>query len=200
MKPSEYKKLEEDKNFKRYYMRKTMWWKSFLLLAPTCLLFIGLAGILHMAYNDRIWTLYSIPYIIVFALGTIWLKGIKKYIQNKILSKKDSYLACAAKNLGDNKGRYYFIFSKDNKRHNENLINQLAEELNLESFTEEQLNQAKKTAIAITTSETETQMYLRGLTVGYVLKANRQNISGGITPLLYVSEKDVFVIRHKDLK
>lgn len=200
MKPSEYKKLEDNKPFKRYYMNKTLWWKNFLIIAPASLLFIGLAGIMHMSYNDRLWTLYAVPYIVVFALGTIWLKGIKKYIQDKLLSKQDMYLACASRSLGNYKGRYYFIFSKDNKRHNEVLINQLADELSLDSFSDEQLSQAKKAAIEIETSEKETQMYLRGLTVGYVEKANKQSISVGITPLLYVSLKDVFVIRDKDLK
>lgn len=200
MKPSEYKKLEDNKPFKRHYMNKTLWWKNFLIIAPACLIFIGLAGIMHMSYNDRLWTLISIPYIVVFALGTIWLKAIKKYIQDRILSKTDSYLACAAKNLGNYKGRYYFVFSKDSKRHNEPLINQLGQELSIDSFSEEQLNSAKKASIEIETSEKETQMYLRGLTVGYVTKANKQSVSEGITPLLFVSLKDVFVIREKDLR
>ncbi len=200
MRPLEYKKLEDNKTFKRYYMRKTKWWKSFLLLAPTLLLFVGLAGILHMAYNDRIWTLYCLPYIIVFALGTIWLKGIKKYIQDKLVSQSHSYLACAAKSLGEKGGRHYFIYSKDNKRHNETLISRLADELDLDNLTKEQIEEAKKASIKIETSETETPIYLKAIATNLVLKANRENLASGITPLLYISLQDVFVIRNKDFK
>lgn len=199
MKPSDYKKLEDNTTFKRYYMRKTAWWKSFLLLAPTLLLFVGLAGIMHMAYNDRIWTLYCLPYIIVFALGTIWLKGIKKYIQETLINRSGSFLVCAGRSLGESKGRHYFIYSKENKRHNEVLINKLAEELTIESFSEEQLEQAKKSSIAIEVADIDTEMYLRAIPTNDVLKANRENIAIGITPLLYISSKDMFVIRNKDL-
>lgn len=199
MKPSDYKKLEDNTTFKRYYMRKTAWWKSFLLLAPTLLLFVGLAGIMHMAYNDRIWTLYCLPYIIVFALGTIWLKGIKKYIQETLINRSGSFLVCAGRSLGESEGRHYFIYSKENKRHNEVLINKLAEELTIESFSEEQLEQAKKSSIAIEVTDIDTEIYLRAIPTNDVLKANRENIAIGITPLLYISSKDMFVIRNKDL-
>lgn len=200
MKPSDYQKLEADKNFKRHYMNKTLWWKSFLLLAPACLLFIGLAGIMYMAYNERLWTLYSVPYILVFALGTVWLKAIKKYIQDRLLRKLGSYLACAGKSLGNYQGRYYFIFCKDSKRHNELLINSLSDHIKLESLSSEQLSIAKKAAIEIETAETDSPIYLKAFSVSKVLKTNRENISEGITPLLYISAKDVFVIRNKDLK
>lgn len=200
MKSSQYKELEKDKKFKKYYLQKTSWWQDYLLVPSIPLLFIGLAGIMYMASNDRLWTWYTIPYILIFIFGTILLKGAKKHVQGKILSNKGSFLACAARAIGDKEGRYYFIFSKSNKRHNESLINDLADNLSIDSFTEEELSKAKKEKTAISTTEEDTQIYLVGIKVDKVLKTNKENLGTGITPLIYISPKEVFVIRNKDLK
>lgn len=200
MKPSQYKELENDKSFKRYYLNKTLWWINYLFVAPALLLFIGLAGIMHMGYSDRLWNWYAIPYIAVFLIGTIWLKAIKKHVQGKILEDRDIYLVCAAQAVFDTDGRYYFIFSKDSKRHNEVLINKLAEGLSKESFADSEIQLAKKQMVEISTSEEDTQIYLRGISVNKVNKTNRKNIKEGITPLLYITPKEIFVVRNKDLK
>lgn len=200
MKPSQYKELENNKSFKRYYLNKTLWWINYLFVAPALLLFIGLAGIMHMGYSDRLWSWYAIPYIAVFLIGTIWLKAIKRHVQTKILEDRNMYLICAAQAIFEAEGRYYFIFSKDSKRHNEVLINKLAGELSKESFTRDEIQRAKKQMVEISTSEEETQIYLKGISVNKVNRANVRNIKEGITPLLYVSSKEIFVVRNKDLK
>ena len=200
MRPSQYQELEKDNKFKKYYLQKTSWWKNYLLLPPIPLLFIGLAGIMHLGSNDQLWTWYLIPYLAIFLFGTVLLKASKKHIQNKILNDKKSLLTCAARAIGDKGARYYFIFSNENKRQNETLINRLASELSIDSFTEEELNRAKKGMVEISTSETETHIYLAGIKVDKVLRTNRENIGTGITPLLYANPKQIFVIRNKDLK
>ncbi len=201
MRPTEYQKLEDNKAFKRYYLSKTLWWTEYAFVPPALLIFIGLAGVIHMAYNELLWSWRGAPYVLVFALGAIWLKATKRHVQNKILGDKSKYLLCAGRAVFDAEGRYYFIFSKDSKRHNETLMNKLAGTLSQDSFTADQLKEAKKKAIKISVDgDTDAEVYLRGIQVSSVLKANRANITDGITPLIYVSDKGVFVVRNKDLK
>lgn len=199
MKPSKYKELEVDQLFKRHYLNKIIWWKDFLLVAPALLIFIGIAGVIYMGQNDNLWNWYSVPYIAVLIIGSIWLKAIKKHLQKKLLDDKDKFQACAARAIGDKGGYYYFIFSTGSKRHNETLINQLAESLDINSISEEQLSASKKQMVEISTMETETTIYMKAISVNRVLKTNRENIRTGVTPLLYISPKDIFVIRRKDL-
>lgn len=200
MKPSQYQELEKNKEFKKYYLNKTLWWIDYLFVPPALLLFIGLAGILHMSYNDRLWSFFSLPYILVFFLGAVWLKSIKRNVQNKILAEDDKYLVCAGRVLFDAEGRYFFIFSKDSKRYNETLINKLGETLSEESFDREMIQKAKTEAVEIPLPEEDTPIYLKAIHVNKVLRANRQNVRTGVTPLLYISPKEVFVVRSKDLK
>ena len=152
-----------------------------------------------MGQNDKLWDWYSIPYIAILVIGAIWLKAIKNHLQKKILNDKDKFLTCAARAIGDKGGYYYFIFSTGSKRHNETLINQLAESLDINSISEEQLSASKKQMVEISTMETETTIYMKAISVNRVLKTNRENIRTGVTPLLYISPKDIFVIRRKDL-
>lgn len=201
MRPTEYQKLEDNKAFKRYYLSKTLWWAEYAFVPPALLMFIGLAGIMYMAYNESLWGWTGVPYILVFVLGAIWLKAIKKYVQTKILEDKTKYLLCAGRALFDLDGRYYFIFSKGSKRHNETLINKLTESLSVESFTSENLKIAKSRAINIPIDrDDDVEIFLKAIPISNVNKANNENIGGGIIPLLYISDKDIFVARNKDLK
>lgn len=199
MRPNEYKNLEQDKLFKRRYLGKILWWKNFLLIAPSLLIFIGIAGVLYVAQGDSINPYYMIPYAVVFLMGAIWLKAVKKHLQDKILNDKERFLVCASRAIGDTGGYYYFIFSKDSKRHNELLINKLAESMDISSLTAEQISLAKKGITEISTEEEETPVYLIAKSINSVLRTNRENIRTGITPLLYISPKNVFVVRRKDL-
>lgn len=199
MKPNEYKNLELDQIFKRRYLGNILWWKNFLLIAPSLLIFIGLAGILYIAQDGEIKTWYIAPYVAIFLMGIIWLKAIKKHLQDKLLKDKERFLVCAARSVGIEGGYHYFIFSKDSKRHNEILINQLAETTQLTEISHDQLNMAKKQMTEIQTREEETPIYLKAFSVNNVQKTNKENLGKGITPLLYVSPKNIFVIRRKDL-
>lgn len=199
MRPNEYKNLEQDQLFKRRYLGNILWWKNFLLIAPSLLVFIGLAGVLYMAQDGQIKSWYVVPYVVVFVLGLIWVKAVKKYLQDKLLKDKERFLACAARSIGDKGGYYYFIFTKDSKRHNEALINQLAAEVDINNLTAEDLTTAKKQMVEIKTSEQETPIYIKAFTKGNISRTNSQQIGIGITPLLYVSPKNIFVIRKKDL-
>lgn len=200
MTPSQYKDLEKDKKFKRYYLSKTLWWINYIFVPPSLVLFIGLAGVMHMGYNDKLYTWTALPYILVFVLGAIWLKAAKHNVQGKILDDDSKFLACAACSVFSAKGKYFFIFSTDSKRHNENRINKLAEELTEDSFSEEQKKEAEKSPVEISIPKDDSKIYLKAITINKVKRANIANLGTGITPLLYLSSKDIFVIRNKDLK
>ena len=116
------------------------------------------------------------------------------------MDNKERYIVCSGRAVFDVEGRYYFIFSKDSKRHNETLINKLAEKLSQESFGPEIIQKAKSQAVEISLPEEDTPICLKAIHVNKVLKANSENVRVGITPLLYVSAKEIFVVRNKDLK
>lgn len=199
MKPSQYKDMETDLLFKRRYLSKIAWWKSILLIAPTLLLFVGIAGVIYVVQNEAIASWYMIPYAVVFVMGAAWLKAVKKHLQDKLLKDNERFLVCAARAIADKGGYYYFIFTKESKRHNEALINKLGEEIDFTSLSDDDLLAARKRIIEVATQEEESTIYIKAVSVNNVLKTNRENLRTGITPLLYVSPTNVFVIRRKDL-
>lgn len=199
MKAKSYKELERDKSFKRRYLSKTIWWNSFTFVPPALVLFIGLAGILFLRENDKLISWFTIPYIVLFLLGAIWFKVAKKHVQDKELTDPNKFLVCASRLVDSRYGYHYFVVSFDEKRHDEAWIKKIGDDLSLDSFKEEDLKRAKKKPIKVENAEICHPIFLKAFQMNHVLKTNARDLDKGITPLLYVSENNIFVIRNKDL-
>lgn len=197
MKPTEYIKLENDKIFKKKYLRETRWWLDFAVIPPSLILFLGLFGLLYLAEINLLLSYYSIPLAIVFTLGTIWLKSVKRYIQNKNLENTNAFKVCLSVLVGKDKKYSYFIFTNGEKRHNEYFIKEVlkAAEINYKSID------CKKKVRSINIDKiTEEPCFIKAYQTTEIKKQNinwRENES---LPILYINKSNTFIIKGKDLK
>lgn len=200
MKANEYSKLEKDYDFKKIYLNKTLWWKNILMVAPICFLFAGLVGIIYLFNSNMLVSLYTIPYLILFVVGTIWLKTIKKHIQKAIMAREGAFHICLAASIGD-KGDYtYAIFVNDTHRYDKYHITNLAKEVSLHNLLEKYDISFKKKAILIQDEENNESFYIRAYPKKEIAKKNAGwSISEGYFPVLYINDIDVPIIKRKDL-
>lgn len=200
MKTNDYAKLEKDYDFKRSYLNKTLWWKSILMVAPICFLFAGLVGILYLFNSDLLVSFYTIPYLILFVIGTIWLKAMKKHIQKAAMAKEGAFHVCLAASVGDKDGYTYAIFVNNTRRYDKYYITNLAKGISLHDILAKNNAPFKKEAIMIHDEESDTDMYMRAYQKKEIAKKNiGWSTDEGYFPVLYINDKDVPVIKRKDL-
>lgn len=199
MKSQDYAKLENNYNFKRRYLNKTTWWKNILLIAPICFLFIGLAGVIYLLKNEMLASLYIIPYLIFFVIGTIWLKAIKRHIQKVKMAETNAFHVCLAKTVQENDKLVFSIFVNDTHRHNKYYIKNLAEKINIETLLAANSNLSKAGTHLVEDSENELQYYLNVSRPKDITKLNANWRNDGIFPILYIDDKYSFIVKNKDL-
>lgn len=102
-------KLEQNIKFKKKILSKDIW-KNKAILPPSVIIFGGLFGIVYLMNLNLLISLYTIPFVILFAIGTIWIKSSKRYIVNQKLEKKNPFLICLALPLDDTKRKDVVIF------------------------------------------------------------------------------------------
>ena len=200
MKTNEYSKLEKDYDFKRSYLNKTLWWKNILMVAPVCFLFAGLVGILYLFNSDLLVSFYTIPYLTLFIIGTIWLKAMKKHLQKVVMAREGAFHICLAASVGDKDGYTYAIFVNNTRRYDKYYITNLAKEISLHDFLTKNDAPFKHKAILIHDEESDTDMYMRAYPKKEIANKNiGWSTDEGYFPVLYINDKDVPVIKRKDL-
>lgn len=199
---SDYKSLEKDVKFKRAYLNKIPWWKSALLISPSLLLFVGVVGIIHFSRIELLYSWRSVPYIAIFLLGALWLRYIKSHLQKKILNKGKSFLCCMGSVIGEKNGYYYFLFTKDDKRHHSHWIQKIASSIDFSQISEELLLKAEKEVVSLPLSNDndESKLYLRAIAKNVVTKEYKTIDNKTIVPLVYISDKYVFPGKQKFTK
>ena len=120
--------IEKNKKFKSYILNKNIW-KNYAFIPPALVLFTGLLGLVYLYKNEIIISWYSIPFIIVFALGTIWFKATKKYLLNKKINETESFLVCATSVLFTKGSKSIVLFTTNKNRHNQNYIEKQKDEI-----------------------------------------------------------------------
>lgn len=199
MKPQDYTKLEKNYNFKRRYLNKTLWWKNILLIAPIGFLFIGLAGVIYLLKNDMLASLYVIPYLIFFVVGTIWLKAIKRHIQKAKMVEPSAFRVCLAKTVKEDDRRVFSVFVNDTHRHNNYYIKNLADRIDIDALLEGNSALSEAGTHLINDPENEIDCYLNVSTAKEITKLNAKWNNDSVFPVLYIDEKYTFVIKAKDL-
>lgn len=197
MKPTDYMKLEGDFAFKRSYLNRTAWWMNGLLIAPTLFLFLGLAGVMYLLNNDMLLSWYVIPYLVFFVIGTVWLKAVRRHIRKSRMAVEGAFRVCLAKAVGEKDGYVYTVFTNGNKRHNEHLIKQLGDSLNVDEMPEQRM--ARKRSVAMRDEASDTDFYLRAFQKGDLRKYNPKAGEGRVFPVLFIDTKYTFVVRGQDL-
>lgn len=200
MKPHDYVKLEKDYSFKKSYLDQTLWWKNILIIPPICLLFVGLVGILYLFNVDKLVSIYIIPYVAVFAIGTIWLKAIKKHIQKVMMTAHGAFNICLAKPIGEKDGYTYVAFTNDHHRHDKYYINNLVNDISLEKLLLEQKVSLKRKSVQIThDKESGASFYIRAYFNKDIDKRNASWRENDHFPVLYIDERYTPIIKKRDL-
>jgi hypothetical protein len=200
MRPNDYAALEKDYNFKKSYLNKTLWWKNLSMLPPVLIMFVGLAGLLYLFQYDKLYSLYAIPYILLFAIGTIWLKAIKKYLQKAAMAVPEAFHVCLAATIGEKKDILYAAFVNNTRRYDKYYITNLARNISLHEILSENKEPFLKKAVLIHDKESDTDIYVRAYAKQDVVKQNAGwSLDEGYFPVLFIDEKNVPVIKRKDL-
>ncbi len=200
MKPNDYAALEKDSNFKKSYLSKTLWWKNLSMLPPVLIMFVGLAGLLYLFQYDKLYSLYAIPYILLFAVGTIWLKALKTYLQKAAMAAPEAFHVCLAATVGEKKDVLYAVFVNNTRRYDKYYITNLAQNVSLHEILSEYKEPFFKKAILIHDKESDTDIYVKAYEKKHVVKENAGwSLDEGYFPVLFIDEKNVPVIKRKDL-
>lgn len=200
MKPNDYAALEKDYDFKKSYLNQTLWWKNLAMLPPVLILFVGLAGLLYLFQYEKLFSLYAIPYIVLFAIGTIWLKAMKKYLQKATMALPGAFHVCLAATIGEKDDVLYAVFVNNTRRYDKYYITNLAQSLSLHEILSEYKEPFRKKAVLIHDKESDTDIYVRAYVRKDVVKQNAGwSLDDGYFPVLFIDEKNVPVIKRKDL-
>lgn len=199
MRAEDYAKLEKDYSFKRSYLNNTPWWRNILMIPPILLLFIGLAGILYLFHLDKLVSLYIIPYLVLFVIGTILLKAIKRHIQKTKMTETGAFHVCLAKPIWEKSGLVYVVFVNDTHRHNKHYINNLASNIPAEDLAGKYGLSPKDKSLLIHDNKINADYYIRIFEAKDIEKRNKSWREDYMFPVLYIDDKHTFVIKKKDL-
>jgi len=110
-------KLEKNIKLKKKVFAKGVW-KNYAIVPPSLVLFCGILGIVYLLNIDKLISLYSIPFIAIFIIGTIWLKAVRRHLINKRISDNDTFLACMAILFRKEGNKKTILFSTSKNRNN----------------------------------------------------------------------------------
>lgn len=199
MKANDYTGLEKDLNFKRIYIANTLWWKNMVMLPPVLFMFIGLAGLLYLFQLDKLLSFYAIPYLLLFSIGTIWLKAMKKHLQKTMMAQPGAFHICLAASIGEKDGYTYTAFVNDRKRHDQQYITKLAKELSFHEIVSDKAAYKKK-AIRLNKENDDTCIYIKAYNTKSLIKRNAGwSFQEGYVPILFINEDNVPIIKRKHL-
>lgn len=199
MRPNDCSNLEKDKAFKKGYISGLPWWKNTSLIAPVVLMFAGLVGIVYLLNNDMLLTWYIAPYLLLFAIGTMIFKALKRHIQNEMMAVPDSFLVCLARSVEGKNGLVYFAFMKGGHRHNLHQIKNVAKDTLLDEFLSASTADFTKANMLLENYESGSEIYIRAYSEKELNKSNPAWRGEDCIPLLYINDKHTFVIKKKDL-
>lgn len=199
MKPNDCVKFENSKKIKRGYLSGITWWKSFSMIAPVCLLFTGLVGILYLTNIGKLISWYLIPYLLFFIFGTILLKTMKRHLIDKALTKEGDFLVCMASPIEEDGGYITFIYTNGEKRHNTHFIEKLAEELPEDFFSETDKKVSKRKPVEKYNDEHDYSIFLRTLFHNNIARRNPNWKDHDSFPILYINNKKIAIITKRDI-
>jgi ABC-type bacteriocin/lantibiotic exporter with double-glycine peptidase domain len=65
---------------KRKKLPRCFWFRQAAIYPPALVLFFALFGLIYLLNSNMLLTVYAIPFLLVFLLGAVWLKTVKRYI------------------------------------------------------------------------------------------------------------------------
>ena len=206
MKDNNFSELEKNSKLKKKYLPHYFWLKTAAIYPPSCFLFLGLFGLLYLLNHDMLFTYYTIPFVVIFFLGTVWFKATKKQVLKTLLEKDDSYLVSLAKVINTENNWVYIIFTTGTKRHNKHFIQSSDKILKDDNFADSpqfaEMKQKVKTKAEVITIEGQNssdEIYLMALSKKTVVKKNAKWQESEILPIFYIDERNILTIKAKDI-
>lgn len=199
MKINDYIKLENDRTFKKKYLSLTSWWKTFSLVPSILFLFLGLFGMLYLLSYDLLISYYTIPFVVIFIVGTILFKSVKRHIYNELLNDPDGFKVCVSSPIYTQGAYTYLAFVNGQKRHNDHFIRQFIDNVD-KSKIEPLINKSSKIPVCLSDKESNIDYFVIAYKTHDINKENAVRKKDESIPLLYINDKNVFVIKGKDLK
>lgn len=200
MKTDKLSVLEKDKKFKKSHLPKNFWLKTPAIYPPACLLFLALLGLLYLLNIDLLISYYAIPFAILFILGTIWLKAMRKAVLKTVFNKENSYLICLAEVLEEKDGWVSMIFTTSTKRHNKYYIKTVAKDIKEEGFAYS-IGDFKHKAQQLETDDSikDEKVYLTAFKKSEMKKQQTFIQEADIVPVLFIDAKNVLLLKPKDI-
>lgn len=115
------KKLENSEKLKKKIFGKDIW-RNYAIIPPSLVLFSGITGLVYLLNIDKLISVYCIPFVIIFLLGTIWLKATQKYIIKKKTTDAETFILCLSIPLKEEGGETIMIFSTGKNRNNKHYL------------------------------------------------------------------------------
>jgi len=140
-------KLENSTKLKKKILSKGIW-KSYSFIPPSLVLFVGILGLIYLFRMDYLLTNYSIPFVVIFAIGTIWFKSTKRYLVNKRIADSTVFLVCLCIPLKKSGKNTIFLFSTGKNRNNKYYLEKEKRDL-LERYNDLELFNEKDKAVKI---------------------------------------------------
>lgn len=110
-------KLENSTKLKKKVFGRNIW-KNYAFIPPSIVMFVGILGIVYLLNLDKLVSLYSIPFILIFFIGTIWLKSTKRYLVNQKIENTDEFLICLSIPFLTRDKKTVILFSSGKNRNN----------------------------------------------------------------------------------
>ena len=102
-------RIEKNKKIRIKFYSKEVW-KNYSIVPPSGVLFVALFGFLYLFNLDLLISWYTIPFVVLLILGTVWLKATRKYILTKKIEEGNSFAICLSIPLMKKNGRTLRIF------------------------------------------------------------------------------------------
>ncbi|MDH6353971.1 hypothetical protein M2132_000291 [Dysgonomonas sp. PH5-45] len=194
MKSTVLENLEKDNKFKRLFVPRSYILKNLAMVAPACLLFLGLFGVIYLQNINQLVSWYAIPYIVIFAVGTVWLKAVRQHITRTAINKEGAFLVCWAAPVEVKDKKQYFIFSTGSRRHDRYYIENLRKESGSEKCMEKASSVKHGKAIPI-----ENDIYISALKATDLKRKNPRKDDSESFPVLYVDDKHIYCVQGRYL-
>lgn len=112
---------EQEKNraFRYAHIPFYVCWKSPLLIAPSMLLFMSIFSILYLQNTDRLLNWYSLIYIAIFAIATLWFKAVQRHLKRQFILAPENILITTALPIVVDQYRVYVLIGTSHERHSE---------------------------------------------------------------------------------
>jgi hypothetical protein len=110
-------KLESSRALKKKVFAKGIW-KNYAIVPPAIVLFAGILGAVYLLNINQLISWAVVPFALIFILGTIWLKAVRRFLINNKISKANEFLVCLAIPFEGSGKSSTLLFSTGKNRNN----------------------------------------------------------------------------------